>query len=566
MQLTLVGGNTIPQTKISRYDERYAEIFGVSGSRCSYEDFLEILHPDDRPKVMASVGSALDPVDPKPYRVDYRINHRDSGIRWIEAHGLAVFGDRGLERRAVSLVGTVEDITERKMKEEKIFHLTEVLRAVRNVNQLSIHEKNRDTLLRRACETLTETRGYHSAWIGISQPDGTLRSVGESGIGPGFQTIRDQFERGDLPECCRKTIDGVKPLIMHDIAVNCVDSSLAKTCHDTAALAARLHHAGREYGCLVVALPAGMAEDAEEQLLFMELAGDLGFALYGIETDEEREIAMAAVRDSETRYRTLFEASADGILITNVQSREFRYANPAMSRLLGYSEAELIAMDMEDIHPKSDLPRIITEFDEQLINTKTLAKEIPCQRKDGSIVFTDVSSAPITLNGQQYSVGFFRDVSERKRAEMDREKLQAQLIQAQKMEAVGRLAGGVAHDYNNILSVIIGNAELALDKVGLDDPLREDLVEILAAAKRSKDITRQLLAFARKQTIAPEVSGSELDGGKHSQNPSETCRRRHRPDLASRRCTLAGPDGSFTNRSDPGQFVRQRPRCHQRHR
>jgi signal transduction histidine kinase len=87
----------------------------------------------------------------------------------------------------------------------------------------------------------------------------------------------------------------------------------------------------------------------------------------------------------------------------------------------------------------------------------------------------------------------------------DKEALQSQLIQAQKMESIGRLAGGVAHDYNNISSIIIGYAELAMERVKLSDPLHADLVEILTAAKRSTGITRQLLAFARRQTIAPKV-------------------------------------------------------------
>ena len=87
----------------------------------------------------------------------------------------------------------------------------------------------------------------------------------------------------------------------------------------------------------------------------------------------------------------------------------------------------------------------------------------------------------------------------------EREALQSQLIQAQKMESIGRLAGGVAHDFNNILSVILGFSEMALEKVSLEDPLHEDLKEINAAAMRSSDITRQLLAFARKEVISPEV-------------------------------------------------------------
>jgi PAS domain S-box-containing protein len=102
-------------------------------------------------------------------------------------------------------------------------------------------------------------------------------------------------------------------------------------------------------------------------------------------------------------------------------------------------------------------------------------------------------------------VGVIQDVTERKRAEEEQEKLQAQLRQAQKMEAVGRLAGGVAHDFNNMLSVIIGYSEIALSKLDASDALFAHLQEIMKAARRSADLTRQLLAFARKQTIAPKV-------------------------------------------------------------
>ncbi len=98
-----------------------------------------------------------------------------------------------------------------------------------------------------------------------------------------------------------------------------------------------------------------------------------------------------------------------------------------------------------------------------------------------------------------------QDTTIRKQAEEEREKLQAQLNQAQKMESVGRLAGGVAHDYNNKLYVVMRYTELAMDKIAPNDPLQEDLKEIYNAARRSADITRQLLAFARKKTIHREV-------------------------------------------------------------
>lgn len=108
--------------------------------------------------------------------------------------------------------------------------------------------------------------------------------------------------------------------------------------------------------------------------------------------------------------------------------------------------------------------------------------------------------------GEVTSIGSItRDITQQERHAQEREKLEVQLRQAQKMEAVGRLAGGVAHDFNNMLSVILGHAELALDELGENDPLRESIGEIAEAGHQSAGLTRQLLAFARKQTIAPEI-------------------------------------------------------------
>jgi len=99
----------------------------------------------------------------------------------------------------------------------------------------------------------------------------------------------------------------------------------------------------------------------------------------------------------------------------------------------------------------------------------------------------------------------YGDITERKLAEEEHKQLQAQLVQAQKMESVGRLAGGVAHDFNNMLGVILGHTEMALERLDPDQPLFADLQEVRKAAERSADLTRQLLAFARKQTVAPKV-------------------------------------------------------------
>ena len=131
----------------------------------------------------------------------------------------------------------------------------------------------------------------------------------------------------------------------------------------------------------------------------------------------ERKKAEEALRESEQRYRALFEGSAEGILVADIQTKEFMYANPAIYRMLGYTENELKLMSVADIHPREKLEHVISEFEAQARGDKTLAENLPCLRKDGSIVYADVSTAKVTLNGREYNAGLFTDITERKRIE-----------------------------------------------------------------------------------------------------------------------------------------------------
>ncbi len=124
-----------------------------------------------------------------------------------------------------------------------------------------------------------------------------------------------------------------------------------------------------------------------------------------------------ALKESEERYRTLFEASADGILIADIETKKQKYANPAACKIFGYSKKELLRLKVEDLHPKESLEHVISEFEAQAKGKKTLAKDIPCLRKDGTIVYADFNTTATTINGRKCNIGFIRDITERKRAE-----------------------------------------------------------------------------------------------------------------------------------------------------
>jgi PAS domain S-box-containing protein len=131
----------------------------------------------------------------------------------------------------------------------------------------------------------------------------------------------------------------------------------------------------------------------------------------------ERKRAEAVLRESEARYRALFDGSADGIVIADSETKLFRYANPALCRMLGYTEAELTTLGVTDIHPPESLPQVVAEFEAQARGEKTLAADLPCRRKDGSVFPADISAVKITIDGRPCNAGFFRDITKRKQAD-----------------------------------------------------------------------------------------------------------------------------------------------------
>ncbi len=206
-----------------------------------------------------------------------------------------------------------------------------------------------------------------------------------------------------------------------------------------------------------------------------------------------------ALRESEVRFKALHNASFGGITIHD--KGLILECNQGLADITGFSYDELIGMD--------GLLLIAQRFRETVRKNIQSGYEKPYEvlglRKNGEEYPLRLEARNIPYKGKLVRVVEFRDITEQKQAEEENGKLQEQLSQSRKMDSVGRLAGGVAHDFNNMLSVIIGYAELILEKVDTTNPVHRDVREILKAANRSAELTRQLLAFSRKQTIAPKV-------------------------------------------------------------
>ncbi len=218
----------------------------------------------------------------------------------------------------------------------------------------------------------------------------------------------------------------------------------------------------------------------------------------------ERKQAEERLRESEERFRVFSQSSFEALAFGH-RGRVVD-ANDACLTLLGYRADELIGQEITKFVAPEDLELVASKmrsgFDKPY--------EHRALRKDGTVVHVEASGRSVFYRGLECRMTALRDITERKRMEAEQERLEAQLRQAQRIEAVGELAGGIAHDFNNILTAILGNVELALDRVrdrtdSESNQLLGELQEIQLSAKRAAELTGQLLAFSRRQVSQPRV-------------------------------------------------------------
>ena len=215
--------------------------------------------------------------------------------------------------------------------------------------------------------------------------------------------------------------------------------------------------------------------------------------------------AEQALRDSEERYRRLVELLPDATYI-NCQDR-IVFCNPAFVRLTGATdEQQVLGRSPFEIFPPNTHELIRDRVRRMMEQGQSVPLvEVELLRVDGSPVAVHVAATPISHHGQPAILVVLHDLTELRRSEDERKRLEEQFRQAQKMEAIGRLAGGVAHDFNNLLTVILGFSDLLLTEHPVDGNSRASLMAIRAAGERAAALTRQLLAFGRKALIEPQL-------------------------------------------------------------
>jgi len=402
-----------------------------------------------------------------PRRMENEFTFPDGAVGWFELRMQPV-------PQGVCILSV--EITEQKRAGLRIENLNAALRGVQRVNQLIVRERDPHVLARRTCEVLVESRGFPTACLILGAPRPTY--VASAGRHTG--TLPDRILATGAPGCVRDALAGNGPLVRRRGTEACTDCPFADaSCASWDSATVRLENAGTTYGALLVSLPTGMAPERDEMELLQEVAEDVAFALRGIEADERR-LEVEAEIESLARFPR--ENPGPVLRLTRSGAR-IVFANPASEALLAHW-----GRGVGDAPP----PELREAIAQALADGKRRQIDVAV----GGTTHYMLTVAPVP--DADYVNVYGSDVTVLRRTE-------EQLIAAQRLEAVGRLAGGIAHDFNNLLSVIISHSEFVIGGLADGAAPREDVVAIQRAARRAAALTSQLLAFSRRQVLAPAV-------------------------------------------------------------
>ena len=445
-----------PQTDRLDWDDRCRELFGLSpGVPVSYDGaFLAGLHPDDRQRAADAVAASLDPDGSRTFDTEYRTVGIEDGIeRWIHAQGITFFDGA----TPLRLIGTVQDITAEREREVALRETEQRLRlAVRATNDaIWDWDLVRDHVLwNEAIETAyghlrTDIDPTGKWWIAQIHPDD-----------------RDRIDRS-----IHDVIDGTGSDWTDEYRFRRADGSYADV---------------RDRGYVL--------RDGAGRAVRM-----LGAMLD--QTDRKREERRLAreVRQRQDENDRLWSTSPD-LLVQVGPDMLYRRVNPAWRSILGWDEGDLVGRDGFDlVHPDDALEHRDTTDAARVAQIANYENRI--RHKDGSYRWISWSSAP--SGGEIFAIG--RDVTDSRAAQEALRQAEEALRQSQKVEAVGQLTGGVAHDFNNLLTVIRGSVDL-LRRPGLSEEKRVRYVDAIAdTADRASRLTSQLLAFARRSALQPQI-------------------------------------------------------------
>src|SRR5437588_602611 len=474
-------------TAISIYDENRflyvnpaaANIFGFTAEEMLRLNPLALVHPDYLELTRAR-GKARLAGEPVASRYEFQVVTRSGEPRWLD------FSARDIQFEGRSaMVATAVDVTERKRAEllqSALYRIAEKTSAAGDLQEFYayIHQ------------VVGELMHAENFYIALYDQSANMLSFPYFVDEEDIQPVRKVLGKG-LTEHVLRT---GRPLL----ATPAVFEEMVRIGEVESIGAPSLDWLGvplvindKSIGVLVV-------QTYRDNIRYREAEKDiLTFVSRHVATAIEHRRNQEELRLSEARYRSLVQSAVYGIFQASVDGK-FLAVNPSLASMLGYkTEAELFALnlDRDVFQDPRGRERLLADFAD---SGRWEGLEVQMKRRDGNPITVRLSGRIVNDSEGRplYSECIVEDITEHRA-------LEQQLRQAQKMEAVGRLAGGVAHDFNNLLTVIKGYTELVLEDLGKDYPHKDELDESLKAADRAASLTRQLLAFSRQQVLAPRI-------------------------------------------------------------
>jgi len=417
-----------------------------------------------------------------------------------------------IDLRGGLMVSFLHDVTGQRQATEALERSRRTLLVLTRCREAILRAESEQELFSGICQAIVETGGYRMCWVGVAENDArrTVRPVAHAGHEDGYLDAVD-ITWSDGPTGQGPTGTAIREgraVVGHDFATDprlspWQDAALRRGYRSSSSLP--LVHGQARIGVITIYSGDVSTFGEEELRLLGQLADDVAFGAQALRqraararADADRERALRALQDEKDRFKALIEQSSDLTLVISPEGI-ITFASPASQVVLGIPPSEMVGRTAFDfVHP-DDLARRETSLATVLRDPSVIQHlELRIRRGDGTWALVETRRRNLVdVPGIRGVVVNSRDITERQR-------IREQLQQAQKLESIGRLAGGVAHDFNNLLTIILGCAtDLRKRLASEGHPATEYVDDVVDAGKRGADLTRRLLAFARKQVVEP---------------------------------------------------------------
>jgi PAS domain S-box-containing protein len=481
--------------RVAYVNKRCIEVMGYSREEFYAPDFdfMALIAPESVDLIRSSLKRHMAGEDIDPYEYAL-INKKGEKIEAIITTKLIRYDD------GKAILGIITDITDRKRVEEELQYRLKFQNLITTVSSqfINLHpaqiDDEIDYTLKQIGQFADADRSYVFQFSDDQKSVSCTHEWCAEGIEPTIERIQND-PVDTYPWAMNKFLHGDMVLVprLSDLPAEAIkEKQEFEQQGIQSVLAVPMIISGKVMGFIGLDSVRDEKMWAEDTNSLLKIVGQV-FA-NALENKKTRQ----ALHESEEHLRTVYETFPDSVTIINAEDGRCVDVNSAFTRLTGWTTEDVIgktAADLDIWHNPNEREKLTAGIAQ---NGKVENLEANFRLKDGSVINALMSAVLIQLKNKPHILTITRDISDLKSAQKEREQLKTQLIQAQKMEAIGTLAGGIAHDFNNILGAIIGYSEMALYDTKKDSMEHYNIEQVLSAGHRAKDLVKQILAFSRK--------------------------------------------------------------------